>query len=127
MKKGNSKQTTKQETKGQKSPSLNQENPTATKPELPLIHKTLIQWEENVTNSGFPYSYIYNYNYNEERGEISVTLPFKGYKCEIYFKFGRSLPYIFMVNDKEQFVCDKLKDIMNWLDGKEAQYLMENE
>lgn len=92
------------------------------KPELPLIHRTLIQWEENAEKYNLsPYEYIYSYNEEEERAEVIISSPLTGYKAEIQYTFGRTLPYKFIVDDKEVFVCDKLRDIIKWIKNKEDE------
>lgn len=87
-------------------------------PELPLEHKTLIQWEANVDKNKFEYGYIYHYEEDNSRAEIALKIeavvPFK---VIIYFTFGRAFPYELVVNDQQVFVSDTLRDVTKWLDN----------
>lgn len=85
-------------------------------PELPLSHKTLIQWEANVDkNPDFKWRYIYHFNEEKQCAEIEVVGRLN--KTIIEYTFGRTLPYKLIVGTKEIFVSDKLRDIIKWMNN----------
>lgn len=90
--------------------------------DISVAHKALLQWEKNVNTNKFEYSYLYNYPVDSQYAVIAITPPLHltGKKIEIWFKYQSTFPYKFMVDDKEVFVADKLRDIIKWL-GKLEQ------
>lgn len=84
--------------------------------EISVAHKALIQWETNVDKNKFPYDYIYNYPEETSYAVIVVKSPPKGSEVIIQFTYGNVLPYKFIIDGETIFVCDTLRDIINWFD-----------
>lgn len=93
-------------------PTIQNDSPKP--PELPLSHKTLVQWEANVDKNKFEPSYLYNFDEEKQCAVIELYIP--EIKSVIEFTYGRAFPYRFIVDGEEKFVSDSLRDIARWLD-----------